>query len=155
LHDNVLQEFIDMEKPESQCLWMLHHFNFFCLHKRFIEKVGWFDENFYPAYFEDNDFVYRCNLAEMPPGHTTPEMTAKAEHKGSQTIKSDPQYAQGNNNTFGSWNATHYRMKWGGRPGAETFRTPYGKPENDIRWWPDPGGSIAHRDWDNGRERVR
>ena len=27
-----------------------------------IERVGWFDENFVPAYFEDNDYSYRCRL---------------------------------------------------------------------------------------------
>ena len=39
----------------------------------------------------------------------------------------------------------------GGDAGEEVFRTPYNKPDKDWRWWPDPGGSIQVRDWDNGR----
>lgn len=155
LGEGALQAFVDMPKAETSCLWLLNHFNFFCLHRRFISRVGWFDENFYPAYFEDNDFVYRCKLAGLDVTHAPEELTARTDHKGSQTIKSDPKYAAGNNSTFGSWNATHFRMKWGGNPGRETFKTPYGEEEKDIRWWPDPGGSISHRDWDKGRERIR
>ena len=155
LNDGVLQEFVEMEKSETDCLWKLNHFNFFCLHKRFIDRVGWFDENFYPAYYEDNDFVYRCVLAGLGVVDAPPEMLAKTHHKVSQTINSDPVYAAGNRHTFNQWNATHYRMKWGGMPGAEKFTTPYGKPNHDHRWWGDPQGSIAHRDWDKDRGRIR
>lgn len=155
MHDGVLDQFVAMDKEDGACIWLLNHFNFFCLHKRFISRVGWFDENFYPAYYEDNDFIYRCKIAGLDVGRAPEEMKKKVEHKGSQTIHSDPVYGAGNNKTFSSWNATHYRMKWGGMPGHETYKFPYDNAEHDHRWWPDPQGSIAHRDWDNGRERVR
>jgi hypothetical protein len=37
-------------------------FSCFCFRKRGFSKVGRFDENFYPAYFEDNDYHYRMKL---------------------------------------------------------------------------------------------
>jgi len=157
-------------------LWMLGGFNAFRLHTSFIHKVGWFDENFYPAYFEDNDFVRRCELAgakyyHLPRCNAGTETTMDAPMEigavdiesggGSRTVGSDPVYAKHNRNTFGNWNATHYRMKWGGAPGGEKFTIPYGgghefNPSGrDHRWWPDPGWSLKIRDWDEGRERLR
>ena len=35
----------------------------FAVGKRTVERIGFFDENFYPAYFEDNDYRYRGELA--------------------------------------------------------------------------------------------
>lgn len=32
------------------------------MHRRLFDNVGLFDENFYPAYWEDNDFGYRVKL---------------------------------------------------------------------------------------------
>ena len=40
-------------------------FSFIMFHKKVIEKVGLFDTNFFPAYFEDNDFTARLWLAGM------------------------------------------------------------------------------------------
>lgn len=132
-------------------VWHLCDWNFFLIRRSTIEDVGWFDENFYPAYEEDRDYAYRCTLAGVRradvPG-------AGGDHVGSATIKSDPRYAALNAVTHGTWNANHYRMKWGGDAGAERFRTPYGLPDRDHRWWPDPGGSIAARDWDGPAGRA-
>ena len=38
-------------------------FSCFMIGREALEKVGPFDENFYPAYFEDNDYHYRIRLA--------------------------------------------------------------------------------------------
>lgn len=34
------------------------------LHRFIFESIGFFDENFYPAYYEDSDFIRRMELAE-------------------------------------------------------------------------------------------
>lgn len=161
---------------DGAVLWLLGGFHAFRLHTSFISKVGWFDENFYPAYFEDNDFVRRCQLAgaryhHLPRCRAGAETTIEAPMEygvvdvdpagGSRTIGSDPIYAKHNGSTFGAWNATHYRMKWGGAPGGEKFTVPYdgdatiNPNKRDHRWWPDPGWTLKPRDWDNGRERLR
>lgn len=155
-----LRALVEMEKSPNECLWLLHGFNFWCFRIAAIPVVGLVDENFMPAYFEDNDFHRRVTLAGLETVHmrSTPfEQNGRvvpavsARHLGSQTIASDPEYAIHNSNTFGNWNAAHYNMKWGGPVGDERFKTPYGEADKDIRWWPDPAGTIAVRDWDNGK----
>ena len=146
---------VDTSDPKS-VIWHLHAWNCYMIHVRAIPLVGWFDENFYPAYREDQDYSYRCDALAKVLRHNPIE--GGAEHLGSQTVGSDAEYASHNKNTHGNWNTAHYQMKWGGMPGGEVFTMPYdGKSDGgrDHRWWPDPGGSVAHRDWDNGRERVR
>ncbi len=160
LAPGTLRALVEMEKPEPECLWMVLGFNFWCLRLSAVPKIGLVDENFMPAYFEDNDFHRRVQLAGLDWAHlgnTAYEKNgrvipaAPATHLGSQTIASDAEYAAHNNNTFHNWNRTHYVMKWGGDPGGEKFVTPYNDPTKPITWWPDPAKSIAARDWDNGK----
>ena len=155
-----LRTLVEMEKREPECLWLLLDFNFWCLRLSAVPKIGLVDENFMPAYFEDNDFYRRVQLAGLDCVHlrSTPYEkngrvipAASATHLGSQTIASDAEYAAHNNNTFHNWNYNHYAMKWGGGPGSEQFVTPYNDPARTVAWWPDPAGTVAVRDWDNGK----
>jgi hypothetical protein len=158
LSPHSLQTFVDIEKPEIECLWMLNKFNFFCIRLSSIPTIGLFDENFMPAYFEDNDYMRRIQLSSLQMVELTSDSkelngrilppAPPSHHIGSQTIHSNPRYKELNNYTFNEWNKNHYIMKWGGEPGSETYHHPYNNPSNDIRWWPDPGGSVAIRDWD-------
>lgn len=152
-----LKLFINMDKPQPECLWMLNRFNFWCLRISSISTVGLFDENFMPAYFEDDDYDYRIKLAGLQSvslcdqeiqynGRTLPAVPST--HLGSQTINSNPDYKNKNSYTFEKWNKNHYIMKWGGIPGQEKFTTPYNDSNRSISWWPDPAGSVALRDWD-------
>jgi hypothetical protein len=165
LGSGTLRAVVEMEKPEPECLWLLHGFNFWCFRLAAIPRVGLVDENFMPAYFEDNDFHRRVTLAGLETVHlhaTAFEHNGRlvpavsANHLGSQTIAADAEYAAHNGNTFNNWNAAHYTLKWGGGPGGEQFVTPYNYADKDLRWWPDPAGTIAARDWDNcRREKLR
>ena len=47
----------------DELIWHAHSWNFFAIHTNAVARVGWFDENFYPAYKEDQDYSYRCRLA--------------------------------------------------------------------------------------------
>ena len=90
----------------------------------FVNTVGWFDENFTPAYFEDNDMAYRVKLA----GKTQMRrLDAPMFHKGSvtqnwggTTYVTTPMFEK---------NRYYYESKWGGSPGAETFTSPF---DNDT-----------------------
>jgi GT2 family glycosyltransferase len=123
----------------------LEYYNFFMVSQRTIDEVGWFDENFYPAYCEDKDFSYRCELAGL---RRISIIGASGEHVGSATIHSNPHYYAQNARTHGVLNNEYYVRKWGGRDDEEVFTQPFNDPEHDYRWWPDPGDSIADRDWD-------
>ena len=94
-----------------------------------IERVGWFDENFIPAYFEDNDFSYRCRLM----GVEIQQLDGGFDHIGSATIRRSEHYMRENHRTF-PLNQGYYLAKWGGSVGHEVYTTPF-----------DRGGSP--RDW--------
>lgn len=158
LAPNSLKTFVEMAKIEPECLWLMNAFNFFCIRLSAIPTIGLFDENFMPAYFEDNDYVRRIELSPLQivnlepysrelNGRTLPP-APPSHHIGSQTIHSNEKYKELNHYTFNEWNKNHYIMKWGGIPGSETYIHPYNDSSKDIRWWPDPAGSIAARDWD-------
>jgi GT2 family glycosyltransferase len=107
-----------------------------------IEAIGLVDEHaFYPIYFDDDDWERRCHLG----GVEWIEYNGQIQHDRSSTIRSDARAAEGNGRTFVE-NRRRYIEKWGGLPGAETFRTPYGLdvPLSFMR--PDPAGRAA-RAW--------
>ena len=85
--------------------------------KEAVERVGYFDEQFWPAYGEDNDYSWRMHLADLKkiqvtvgvrepdPGTTSREMNFDREAlRERATIR--------------------YVAKWGGIPGYEKLRTP-------------------------------
>lgn len=100
-------------------------------HRDVFDRVGRFDENFYPAYWEDCDFSRRLALAyELEPPFWTKvecEVVLESFAHGIQLagVQIDPERL-----------AEFYRSKWGGDPSHETFVTPFdsGKP---LSWWPE------------------
>ena len=113
----------------------------FGITKEVVEAVGLFDENFHPAYYEDNDYVYRCGLL----GVTCTALPASYAHERSSTIYSDMTYLQENGRTFPE-NMTYYIRKWGGLPLQEAFKTPFNRGESPREWTLDPE-RIARLTW--------
>lgn len=89
----------------------------FILPKKTWKSVGRFDENFYPAYFEDNDYHYRMKLQKKT--YFQSEFLNPEVYRNSQTIAKDASL----NNHFKD-NQNYYVKKWGGEPGKELFATP-------------------------------
>lgn len=90
----------------------------FLLPKWVYETIGGFDEMFYPAYFEDNDYVYRLKLHGIQlveDKQLNPEL-----YRNSQTIAKDYSLNDGFEN-----NKKYYINKWGGLPHHETFLKPF------------------------------
>jgi hypothetical protein len=101
-----------------------------------VRKAGLFDENFYPAYYEDWDHHRRVVLAEgrivkAVDGFGT--VHGEAPFWGSTTIKSDPSLNARNGITFGNLQ-DYYIRKWGGLPPNEIHSTPFGR-ELPLDWW--------------------
>lgn len=70
-----------------------------------VEKVGLFDESFHPAYFEDDDYSWRCINA----GVEVVQSDIPVRHHNSSTI-TDLRYRERNIQTFGN-NSQYLRSK--------------------------------------------
>jgi GT2 family glycosyltransferase len=95
---------------------------------KFSDLIGYFDEEFYPAYFEDNDMDYRVKLKGWK---TFQHVHIKYAHEGSHTLNSlrGTDKAKTINEGFLK-NQDRYKKKWGGLPGQETFEKPFnGEPQ--------------------------
>jgi GT2 family glycosyltransferase len=90
----------------------------FILPNEMFKAVGPFDTNFYPAYFEDNDYSRRIQLKGF-------EIVEREEmrptlYRNSMTIARDPAL----NQNFDK-NRHYYIYKWGGEPNNELYETPF------------------------------
>ena len=106
----------DTPESEHPC------FSGFMINKECWEKIGEFDETFKPAYFEDNDYHYRINLAGMK-AICLP--TAMFYHYGNGTQHEAIPGKQFTSNFQFECNRRYYETKWGGLPGKETFQKPF------------------------------
>lgn len=125
-HTNKVSD-VDKEKcPETPnpC------FSAFMVNKECWEKAGQFDEAFFPAYFEDNDYHHRMQLAGLLAVTYPPAMFF---HYASRTaLEGTPEVANATKHAaFENCRATYVR-KWGGHPGHEQFKTPYNAPGQTI-----------------------
>jgi GT2 family glycosyltransferase len=93
----------------------------FVIPKKVFELVGQFDEQFYPAYFEDNDYHYRIALLDPEVNVVIDDILNPTLYRNSQTIAKEPKL----NELFLS-NKRRYINKWGGEPGEEKYHKPFG-----------------------------
>jgi GT2 family glycosyltransferase len=128
------------QNPEAGMV-MGDGYNVFLMTPKGIEVVGFLDENFYPAYYEDCDHWRRAVLSgvkfENVQGFTHVHGELGDPHGGSSTIRSDPELNKKNGITMRN-NLEYYTRKWGGLPSAETFITPYNKDVPLSFWELDP-----------------
>lgn len=80
--------------------------------------IGDFDEKFFPAYFEDNDYAYRLKLEGVKP--IQHEFLNPEIFRNSMTIQKSPEL-----NVNFEKNKQYYIQKWGGLPGEETRTTEF------------------------------
>lgn len=108
------------------------------INRRVIDKVGYFDPNFYPMYFEDIDYDIRVNKAFDNPiwlilpidvhrgelGHTLKNTDIKAP--------SEPLIA-------------YFATKWGRHPSAKQlgeYDTPFNDKNNSLAYFPPAQGRL-------------
>lgn len=92
----------------------------FILPKTTFETIGDFDEGFYPAYYEDNDYTYRIKLHGQYP-YRIPFLNPFV-YTNSSTSHKQPSIL-----THVPHNKQRYIDKWGGEPNKETFKKPFNK----------------------------
>lgn len=61
IEDSSIKYIEKIKFSQNDVIWHLNVWNLFIIHRSAIDKVGWFDENYYPAYYEDVDYSYRCD----------------------------------------------------------------------------------------------
>lgn len=99
----------------------------YLIDKRLFEVVGKFDEQFEPAYHEDTDMMYRIKLLNLPVLSTN---RARFYHLGRVTLRGAMRHDDQNTlqelRIFMDLSMERYAAKWGGLPGREKFKKPYG-----------------------------
>lgn len=98
-----------------------HSFHLIAIHRRVFDMVGFFDENFYPGYFEAVDYDRRFRLCGIG-GWPRAWVNALSQGTGLTlpliNCPAAPLLA-------------YYKEKWGGDKGEEIFNVPFGdKPMN-------------------------
>jgi hypothetical protein len=115
-------------------------FSLFAFRAATVERHGWFDENFKPAYFEDNDYYARIVLGGQR-CRVLHQARYTHEGGGSQTIRLDAEMAHHVAHWFAS-NRDYFVRKWGREPAgsaeevlASYHRTPFGEPGRSLADW--------------------
>jgi len=126
-----------IERNPDAGMVMADGYNVFLMTPKALELVGYLDENFYPAYYEDCDHWRRTVLSGIKavgvPGFKHIHGEIGDPHGGSSTVRSDPELNRKNGITTQN-NHDYYVRKWGGEPSKEKFPTPYNKPVGMTFW---------------------
>lgn len=88
-----------LSKARNDALTLSTHFPYFhtfAIGERVVGEIGLFDERFYPAYFEDTDFINRCQMQDVPIDH----VDVGRGHDNSSTLNSNSRFQGRNNDTF-------------------------------------------------------
>jgi len=115
------EEFYARSKPEFNSFVEEPQFSCFAIDKKTFEKVGPFDEGFYPAYFEDNDYHYRMKQADI---RAVCCYGAEYYHFGSRTKALSVEFTNYIAQRHVK-NEQYYIEKWGGKPGEEKYIRPF------------------------------
>jgi len=94
----------------------------FLISKSTYKTVGRFDENFFPAYYEDNDYEYRLKLEKIPV-QQEPKLNPYM-YRSNSTSEKDKNVKINTDK-----NRQYYVNKWGGAPNKETYNKPF-NPNN-------------------------
>lgn len=107
-----------------------------------LRVVGLFDENYYPAWFEETDWLYRAGLASVASprenGRAWPYTAIHASDRGHGI-----QAAQGRVRPDWRRLEGYYAAKWGGTQGHETYRRPFDLEAKDWAWCAEPHGALG------------
>lgn len=127
------------EQPKAH-----YHFAGFtsaCIRRELWNMVGEFDEGFWPAYFEDNDYYQRS----VKLGIDWKIVDIPWEHVGSLSLRRSPMLSMLNSRTF-VMNRNRYIAKWGGPPHQEEFELPWdGGPPT----YPNVREAMAASGWES------
>ena len=96
----------------------------FVISDEVISKVGRFDEEFYPAYFEDNSYDYKLSLQGL---YVDGVADCNIIHKGSQTLHNYTHSELDQHHKNFQKNRELYVKMWGGMPKNEIYKTKFNR----------------------------
>lgn len=99
--------------------------------KALVDQIGYFDENFYPGYFEDCDWDHRCSLLGIDEYGNIP-IDAICQIDGGASKDGLRLNIDGVHDYF--------KQKWGGtrtREGWGEYKYPFNDPSKSLSYWKD------------------
>jgi GT2 family glycosyltransferase len=136
LEHGILQQLVD-SITEEPGVWRIemgneakwgNHFGVFALNAAAIEKVGWFDENFYPIFWEDTEWIWRAQELNVPL-HLI--KSPKTHHDGNESWKGNPPLIESN------------KVSWDGNVKYHDAKKASGKYE----WNPPSLSRLRRQQW--------
>lgn len=112
---NGIENFIETQKYDFAIAESTN--SVFLFSKSIFHEIGWFDEQFYPAYYEDNDYFWRLKCKKKILLKSF--LLNPAIQENSSSIAKDPSLNKGRENR------KRYERKWGGYPGRELWISSY------------------------------
>lgn len=106
--------------------------------KEVIERVGYFDPNFYPIYFEDTDYDLRIRKA----GLNTADIIVPID---AESVSSGHAVTLGDVNSPSIPLIAYFATKWGRHPSAPQlgeYNRPFNDPNNSLAFFPPAQGRI-------------
>jgi len=97
---------------------------FFCIRKAAFNKIGGWDELFWPVYYDDNDIDRRLRLNGYTSNIAYGATFTHAEN-GSATLKAYDTHNMNLHHSRFVDNGMYYQSKWGGLPGEEHYLAPF------------------------------
>lgn len=82
------------------------HWQTFAVGEQVVERIGLFDEGFHPAYFEDDDYLWRAEKFSVRVDY----LPLNLHHDNSSTLKSSNVFQDRNNITFAN-NRVYFNKK--------------------------------------------
>lgn len=107
----------------------------FAISKDTINKVGWFDPNFWPAYREDEDYCHRLLCAGLKAGQAP---GADVKHTRSSSLNYSEFLWFQHRTRLDQQNLLYYGRKWGGVPHFERYTSPFNDSKCSLAYFPDP-----------------
>lgn len=123
--ENAVNKKEDTEAPHP-------NFSCFMITPETIERVGYIDEEFYPAFYDDNDYDFRVKLAGGV-NSSIANTTAVFIHYGSRTQNQNPGAPIVPGDMFNK-NGNYFISKWGGVPGKEQYTHPFNDLTKDLKY---------------------
>jgi len=131
------EDILTYELPEDTPPSESDHPNFSCfmIKREYFEEVGFFDENFIPAWYEDNDSHRRAKLLGFR--ETCSNVASMVHFGGVATSRME--------NPSSEQSRQYYVSKWGGipYPESETYQTPYNDPAFKPNMWKHQDGTVV------------